>query len=123
MLMNSLSLDDEEAVQKELRALQQGSVSTLHVVSKQHVYRSLINPYIISCLPRRTQKRLSLSQKHLHRSLYHLNELHQWGAEDTKRKAQQSASRYLLRPARSTGEDPRLAIDACIIGGYILLLS
>jgi len=29
MLMNSLSLDDEEAVQRELRSLQQETVSTL----------------------------------------------------------------------------------------------
>lgn len=34
MLMNSLSLDDEEAVQRELRALQQETVSTLCLILK-----------------------------------------------------------------------------------------
>jgi hypothetical protein len=34
MLTNSLSLDDEEAVQRELRSLQQETVSTLCLISK-----------------------------------------------------------------------------------------
>lgn len=120
MLTNSLSLDDEEAVQKELRALQQEAVSTMCLISKR---RSLIKPHIISYLPRETRKCLSLSQKHLLRSLYLRNKSHQERAEDTKRKAQQNASRYLLRPVRSTGEDACLAINACIIGGCILFIS
>jgi hypothetical protein len=120
MLTNSLSLDDEEAVQQELRALQQETVSTLCLILKQRVYQLLINPYIISLLLRETR---SLSQKHLLRSPYLRNKLHQARAEDTKREAQQNASRYLLRPVRSTGKDPRLAINTCIIGGCILFLS
>lgn len=34
MLTNSLSLDDEDAVQQELRALQQETVSTSCLISK-----------------------------------------------------------------------------------------
>ena len=110
MLTNSLSLDDEEAVQRELRALQQEAVSTLCLISKQRAHRSLIDPHIISYLPRETRICRSTSQKHLPRRLYLRDKLHQGRAEDTKRKAQQSASRYLLRPVRSTGDDPCLAL-------------
>src|ERR1700755_3583041 len=125
MLTNSLSLDDEEAVQRELRSLQQETVSALYLILKQRVHQSLINPYIISYLPKETRKSRSPSQKHLLRSLYLRNKLHQGRAEDTKRKMQQNASRYLLRPVHSTGEDPCLAIitNACIIRGCILFLS
>jgi hypothetical protein len=123
MLTNSLSLDDEEAVQRELRALQQETVGTLCLISKLRAHQLFINPYIISYLPRETRKCPSLSQKHLLRSLYLRNKSHQERAEDTKRKAPQNASRYLLRPVRNTGEDPCLAINACIIGGCILFLS
>jgi hypothetical protein len=123
MLTNSLSLDDEEAVQRELRALQQETVSTLCLISKQRAHQSLVHPHIISYRPRETRKCRSLSQKHLLRSLYLRNKSRQERAEDTKRKAQHNASRYLLRPLCSTGEDPRLAINACIIGGCILFLS
>lgn len=123
MLTNNLSLDDEEAVQRELRSLQQETVSTLCLTSKQRAHQSLINPHIISYLPRETRKCRFRSQKHLLQSLYLRNKLHQGRAEDTKRKAQQNASRYLLRPVHSTGEDPCLAINTCIIGGCILFLS
>jgi hypothetical protein len=123
MLTNSLSLDDEDAVQEELRALQQEMVSTLCLISKQRAYQLLFNPHIISLLPRETQKCRSLSQKHLLRSPYLPNILHQPRAEDTKRRARQNASRYLLRTVRYTGRDRCLAINACIIGGCILFLS
>jgi hypothetical protein len=44
MLANSLSLDDEEAVQTELRALQQEAVSILCLISKKRAQQSLVNP-------------------------------------------------------------------------------
>lgn len=108
MLINNISLDDEEAVQKELRALQQETVSTLCLISKQRGHQSLIKPRTFSYPPRKTRKGLSLSRKYLLRSLYPRNKLYQARAEDTKRKAQQNASRYLLRLVRSTGENPPL---------------
>lgn len=88
MLTNSLSLDDEEAVQRELTALQQESVSTPCLAWKQRAHQSLIYSHMISYLPRKTRKcRRSISQKHLLQSLYPRNKSHRRRAEDTERKA------------------------------------
>jgi len=121
MLTNSLSLDEEEAVQRELRALQQETVSSLCFILKQLAHQLLVNPHIISYPPRETRKCRSPSQKHLLRSLYLRNQLHQGRAEDTKRNVRQIALQYLLSPFRSTGEDHALPLmHVCIIGGCIL---
>jgi hypothetical protein len=74
MLTNSLSLDEEDAVQRELRALQQETVSSLCSILKQLAHQSLVNPHIISYPPRETRKCRSPSQKHLLRSLYLQNQ-------------------------------------------------
>ncbi len=44
MLTNSLSLDEEEAVQRELRSLQQETVSSWCLILKQPGHQPLINP-------------------------------------------------------------------------------
>lgn len=87
MLTNSLSLDDEEAVQRELTALQHETVSNPYLTSKQRTHQSLICPHMISYLSRKTRKCRSISQKHLLRSLYPRNKSHHRKAEDTERKA------------------------------------
>jgi hypothetical protein len=70
MLMNSLSLDEEEAVQAELKALQQETVSSACLSSKEPRRQTLINHHAISYVPRATRKHHSHSQTHLQQYLY-----------------------------------------------------
>ena len=71
MLMNNLSLDEEDAVQAELKELQQEAVSSLPCLRR--VARSPHHNIVISYMLSATKKRLSRSRTLLSPSPCHQN--------------------------------------------------